>query len=189
MIAEVTFEGLFLFFNGFLTNYTLLHLQKDSISFVESSLLVQWVFTPLLEHLGILVGPPSCSILLNNQRYNDIQSTITETIEVQYSVLGDSQVTLNLLLCLFHTWRHHHFSWSYNHSLITTAATQLYHTGVDKQSVMEQIGHHSLEEIRNYKCSSKQQCETISDILNFKKVWVDYNEVHNSSFFELPQPC
>lgn len=30
-------------------------------------------FTPLLACLGISVGPPSCSVLLNNQRYNDIQ--------------------------------------------------------------------------------------------------------------------
>ena len=59
-----------------------------------------------------------------------------------------------------------------NHSLRTTAATRLYHAGIDEQLVMERTGHRSVEGIRNYKRTSKQQCETISDVLNCKKMCI-----------------
>ena len=68
-----------------------------------------------------------------------------------------------------------------NHSLRTTAATLLYHAGVDEQLVMERTGHHSLEGIRNYQRTSIKQCETISDVLNCKKICVDYDKVHRPS--------
>ena len=48
-----------------------------------------------------------------------------------------------------------------NHSLRTTAATLLYHVGIEEQLVMERTGYHSLEGIRNYKCTCKQQCEQV----------------------------
>ena len=56
-----------------------------------------------------------------------------------------------------------------NHSLRATAATRLYHAGVDEQMVMERTGHCSLEGVRTYKRTSKQQRAAISDILNLKK--------------------
>ena len=56
-----------------------------------------------------------------------------------------------------------------NHSLRATAATRLYHAGVDEQMVMERTGHRSLEGVRTYKHTSKQQRAAISDILNLKK--------------------
>ena len=58
---------------------------------------------------------------------------------------------------------------------------RLYHAGVNEQLVMEQTGHHNLEGICNYKRTSIKQCKTISDILNCKKICVDYDEVHRSS--------
>ena len=68
-----------------------------------------------------------------------------------------------------------------NHSLRTIAATRLYHAGIDEQLVMERTGHCNLEGIRSYKRTSKQQCETISDILNCKKICVNHNEAENTS--------
>ena len=56
-----------------------------------------------------------------------------------------------------------------NHSLRATAATRLYHAGVDEQMVMERTGHRSLEGVRTYKHTSKQQRAAILDILNLKK--------------------
>ena len=56
-----------------------------------------------------------------------------------------------------------------NHSLRATAATRLYHAGVDEQMVMEHTGHRSLEGVRTYKRISKQQRAALSDILNLKK--------------------
>ena len=68
-----------------------------------------------------------------------------------------------------------------NHSLRTTVTIQLYNVGIHEQLVMEQTGHCSLEGIRNYRHTCMQQCETISDVLNCKKMCVNYNEVHSSS--------
>ena len=56
-----------------------------------------------------------------------------------------------------------------NYSLPATAATCLYHAGVDEQMVMERTRHRSLEGVRTYKRTSKQQRAAISDILNLKK--------------------
>ena len=53
-----------------------------------------------------------------------------------------------------------------NHSLHTTTSTRLYQAGVDKQLVMEQTGHQSLEGVRSYKRTSTDQQESMSDILN-----------------------
>ena len=63
-----------------------------------------------------------------------------------------------------------------NHLLRPTAATQLYHAGIDEQLVMERIGYRSLEGIHNYNCTSKQHCEAILDALNCKKICVNHNE-------------
>ena len=56
-----------------------------------------------------------------------------------------------------------------NHSLRATAATRLYESGVDEQMVMEVTGHRSLEGVRNYKRTTSQQKEVLSDILNSTK--------------------
>ena len=42
-------------------------------------------------------------------------------------------------------------------------------TGVDEQTVMERTGHRSLEGVRTYKHTSKQQRAAILDIFNLKK--------------------
>ena len=56
-----------------------------------------------------------------------------------------------------------------NHSLRATAATRLYHAGVDEQIIMETTGHRSLDGVRSYKRTSAQQKESISDILSSTK--------------------
>ena len=48
-----------------------------------------------------------------------------------------------------------------NHSLIVTAATRLYSSGVDEQLVMERTGHRSTEGVRCYKCTSMEQQEEV----------------------------
>ena len=60
-----------------------------------------------------------------------------------------------------------------NHSLRATAATRLYQHGVDEQLVMERTGHRSLEGVRNYKRTSNEQREALSDILNNKVPRID----------------
>ena len=50
-----------------------------------------------------------------------------------------------------------------NHSLRATAATRLYQSGIDEQLVMERTGHRSLEGVRNYKRTSDQQREALSE--------------------------
>ena len=57
-----------------------------------------------------------------------------------------------------------------NHSLWATATSQLYRAGVDEQLVMERTGHWSVEGVRSYKRTSDTQRETLSDILNSRKV-------------------
>ena len=56
-----------------------------------------------------------------------------------------------------------------NHSLRATAATRLYHAGVDEQIIMETTGHRSLDGVCSYKRTSAQQKESISDILSMTK--------------------
>ena len=53
-----------------------------------------------------------------------------------------------------------------NHSLRATAATRLYRSGIDEQLVMERTGHRSLDGVRNYKRTSDQQRQVLSDVLN-----------------------
>ena len=47
--------------------------------------------------------------------------------------------------------------------------TRLYHSGVDKQLVMETTGYCSTEGVRTYKRTSTAQRETVSDILSCAK--------------------
>ena len=56
-----------------------------------------------------------------------------------------------------------------NHSLCATAATQLYQAGLDEQLIMETTGHQSLDGVRNYKRTSVEQQQVVSDILSLAK--------------------
>ena len=73
-----------------------------------------------------------------------------------------------------------------NHSLRATAATRLYCAGVDEQMVMERTGHRSLEGIRSYKRTSKEQRMALSDILNCKKPCLDRNMTANDHSLQAP---
>ena len=53
-----------------------------------------------------------------------------------------------------------------NHSLHVTAATRLFHSGVDEQLIMSRTGHRSLEGVRAYKRVSDNQKEQVSTVLN-----------------------
>ena len=54
-----------------------------------------------------------------------------------------------------------------NHSLRASAATRLHQSGcVEEQEIMERTGHRSSEAVRNYKRSSNEQLQQVSDILN-----------------------
>ena len=53
-----------------------------------------------------------------------------------------------------------------NHSLRATAATRLFHAGIDEQLIMERTGHHSVDGVRSYKRTSQQQVKVLSDVLN-----------------------
>ena len=53
-----------------------------------------------------------------------------------------------------------------NHSLRATTATRLYQTNVDEQLIMERTGHRSLEGVQEYKRTSDNQKEQLSDLLN-----------------------
>ena len=53
-----------------------------------------------------------------------------------------------------------------NHSPRTTTATCLYHTQVDEQLIMERTGHRSLDGVRSYKRTGKEQHAALSDIIN-----------------------
>ena len=55
-----------------------------------------------------------------------------------------------------------------NHSLRATSTSQLYHSDVDEQMVMERKGHRSIEGVRSYKRTSEGQREALSDVLNRK---------------------
>ena len=52
-----------------------------------------------------------------------------------------------------------------NHSLRATAATRLYHQGVDEQQIQEVTGHRSLEALRLYKRTHDGQRLTVSRML------------------------
>ena len=53
-----------------------------------------------------------------------------------------------------------------NHSLRATAASRLYHSGLDEQLIMELTGHRSIEGIRSYKRTNSQQQQKVSNLLN-----------------------
>ncbi len=53
-----------------------------------------------------------------------------------------------------------------NHSLRATCATRLYQGGSDKQLIMENTGHRSIQGVRSYKRSSDQQKKVVSHVLN-----------------------
>ena len=53
-----------------------------------------------------------------------------------------------------------------NHSLRATTATRLYHAQVDEQLIMERTGHRSLDGVRSYKRTGKEQHAALSDIIN-----------------------
>ena len=53
-----------------------------------------------------------------------------------------------------------------NHSLRATAASRLYHSGLDEQLIMERTGHRSIEGIRSYKRTNSQQQQKVSNLLN-----------------------
>lgn len=57
-----------------------------------------------------------------------------------------------------------------NHSLRVTAATRLYQEGLDEQLIMERTGHRSLDGVRAYKRTSKEQQELVSAALNKQTV-------------------
>ena len=52
-----------------------------------------------------------------------------------------------------------------NHSLRATAASRLYHKGIDEQLIMERTGHRSIEGVRSYKRTHEQQQIEVSNIL------------------------
>ena len=56
--------------------------------------------------------------------------------------------------------------WFSNHSLCAVTATRLYQANIDEQLIMEQTSHHSLEGVREYKRTSDNQKEQLSDLLN-----------------------
>ena len=53
-----------------------------------------------------------------------------------------------------------------NHSLRVTAATRLFHKGIDEQLIMERTGHKNLDGVRAYKRTSERQQEMLSSVLN-----------------------
>ena len=52
-----------------------------------------------------------------------------------------------------------------NHSLRVTAATRLFHNGIDEQLIMERTGHRSSDGVRAYKRTCPKQHEELSDVL------------------------
>ena len=52
-----------------------------------------------------------------------------------------------------------------NHSLRATSATRLYQKGVDEQLIMERTGHRSIEGVRTYKHTNKEQEQVVSNLL------------------------
>lgn len=58
-----------------------------------------------------------------------------------------------------------------NHSLRASAATRLYHAGIDEQLIVEKTGHRS-KAVRVYKRTSEIQLEHISDVVQPKKAKV-----------------
>ncbi len=51
-----------------------------------------------------------------------------------------------------------------NHSLRATAATRLFHKGIDEQLIQEVTGHKSVA-VQNYKHTSTEQKQAMSDVL------------------------
>ena len=53
-----------------------------------------------------------------------------------------------------------------NHSLRATAASRLYHNGIDEQLIMERTGHKSIDGVRSYKRTNEEQLVEISKVLH-----------------------
>ena len=53
-----------------------------------------------------------------------------------------------------------------NHSLRVTAATRLFHEGIDEQLVMERTGQRSIDGVRTYKRTCSEQHAKLSDVLH-----------------------
>ena len=53
-----------------------------------------------------------------------------------------------------------------NHSLRVTAATRLFHEGIDEQLIMERTGHRSIDGVRTYKRTCSEQHAKLSDVLH-----------------------
>ena len=53
-----------------------------------------------------------------------------------------------------------------NHSLRVTAATRLFHEGIDEQLIMERTGHRSIDGARTYKRTCSEQHEKLSNVLH-----------------------
>ena len=53
-----------------------------------------------------------------------------------------------------------------NHSLYVTAATHLFHSGVDEQLITSHTGHRSIDGVRIYKKETTVQKRSVSDVLN-----------------------
>ena len=52
-----------------------------------------------------------------------------------------------------------------NHSLQVTAATRLFHKGIDEQLMMERTGHRSVDGVRAYKQTCPEQHDKLSHVL------------------------
>ena len=53
-----------------------------------------------------------------------------------------------------------------NHSLRVTAATRLFHEGIDEQLIMERTGQRSIDGVRTYKRTCSEQHAKLSDVLH-----------------------
>ncbi len=73
-----------------------------------------------------------------------------------------------------------------NHSLRATTATRLFQAGVDEQLIMERTGHRSLDRVRNYKRTSQEQRETLSDIMNLTVPTAKKRKIGSTDVQELP---
>ena len=61
-----------------------------------------------------------------------------------------------------------------------TAATRLFHKGVDEQLIMERTGHRSLDGVRTYKRPCKEQHKELSNVLHGseKRVKTEEKEIN-----------
>ena len=76
-------------------------------------------------------------------------------------------------LCWKHVQKGWHQGIQDKSLFVSHTTTRLYLSGVDEQLVMEWSGHCSVEGIRSYKRTSREQQENVSDLLNGKKLCMD----------------